>query len=157
MAVTKAKPIALFHDKSKNVESPIFFVQPGEVVQVQAFGFSCEREKLDPSERTVPQVAYLEQIMFDEVILPSTEVKNNCCCTKLYDKTTEILAANEVIICGECVMLSARNNHLLINIPGAYRFVLNDVTALTNVQVFLRTFTRDEFPWNSSLFVGERL
>ena len=61
------------------------------------------------------------------------------------------------MICGQCVTLNAQNNHLLINTPGAYRLVLNDVTALGNVQIFVRTFTKDEFPWDSKLFIGERL
>lgn len=157
MAVIKSKPIQLYHSKSKLVESPVFFVTPGEVLQLQAFGFACDRTKLDQEERTVPQIAYLEQLMFKEGTLESTETKNNCQCTRLYDKTTELLASEKVMICGHCVTLSAQNNHLLINTPGAYRLVLNDVTALGNVQIFVRTFTKDEFPWNSNLFVGERL
>ena len=157
MAVIKYKPKALFHCLSKSVESPLFYIQPGEVLQAQAFGFACSRTKLDDSERAVPQVAYLEQVMLDEALMDSTENKNNCCCTKLYDKTTKIIAAEEVMICGHCVMLSANNNQLLLDLPGVYRFVLNDVTALTNVQIFLRTFTKQEFDRNSSLFIGERL
>lgn len=159
MAVTRSIPTALFHAKSSNVESPIFFVDPGEVVQVLGFGFACQRAKLDDTERAVPQVAYLEQIIFKEANIEhaTTVVQGKCCCTKLYDKATEILATSEVMLCGNCVMLSASNNHMLINSPGAYRFVLNDVTALTNVQVFIRTFSMHEFPWNSKLFIGERL
>ena len=155
MAVIKSKPIQLFHSTSKSVESPVFFVSPGEILQAQAFGFMCDRMKIDESERTVPQIDYLQQIMFKEGTLDSTETKNNCCCTKLYDKTTEILAAEEVYFCGRCIAMDAKNNHLLINTPGAYRFILNDVSALGNVQIFLRTFTKDEFPWNSKFFIGE--
>ena len=157
MAVIKYKPQALFHGKSKSVESPLFYIQPGEVLQAQAFGFACSKAKADDSERTVPQVAYLEQVMLDEALIDLVENKHNCGCTKLYDRDTKIIATEEVIICGHCVMLSAKNNQLLLDLPGVYRFVLNDVTALTNVQIFLRTFTKQEFARNSSLFIGERL
>ena len=157
MAVIKFKPLELFNSKSQNVESPVFFVSPGEVCQLQAFGFACDRAKVDPNELRVPQMAVLEQLIFQEGNLQSVDIQDNCCTTRLYNKTTEILAANEVMICGQCVALSAEHNHLLINIPGAYRFVLNDVTALTNVQIFVRTFTKNEFIWNSKLFIGERL
>ena len=157
MAVIKYKPQALFHGTSKSVESPLFYIQPGEVLQAQAFGFACSKAKLDSQERTVPQVAYLEQVMLDEALVDSTENKNKCCCTKLYDRATKIIATEQVTICGHCVMLSAKHNQLLLDLPGVYRFVLNDVTALTNVQIFLRTFTKQEFDRNSSLFIGERL
>lgn len=157
MAVLKYKPIQLFDAHSKSVESPVFFVSAGEVCQLQAFGFACDKAKLDEGERRVPQVAVLEQLIFQEGEQQSHEEINNCCCTKLYNKTTEILAANEVMLCGKCVMLSADNNQLLINTPGAYRLVLNDQTALGSVQIFVRTFTKHEFIWNSKLFIGERL
>lgn len=159
MATAKSLPTPIFNPLSTSVESPIFFVEPGEIAQVQAFGFACRKAKLSESERSVRQVATLEQIMFKEAIkdVATTVVQGSCTCTKLYNKTTEILATEPVILCGDCVQLSASNNHILINTPGAYRFVLNDVTALTNVQVFVRTFTHNEFPWDSKLFIGERL
>ena len=75
MAVIKYKPQALFHGTSKSVESPLFYIQPGEVLQAQAFGFACSKAKLDSQERTVPQVAYLEQVMLDEALVDSTENK----------------------------------------------------------------------------------
>lgn len=159
MAVARSIPTPIFDVLSSRVESPVFFVEPGEIAQVQAFGFACRKAKLSETERSVPQIATLEQVMFKEAIkdVATTVMQGSCACTKLYNKATEILATEPVMLCGNCVQISASNNHLLINTPGAYRFVLNDVTALTNVQVFIRTFTHNEFPWDSSLFIGERL
>jgi len=153
MAVVKAIPSIIYDEHSKEVESKLFVVDPGMIAQVIGFGFACTRNKVDEGERTVPQMAKLQQVvLFEETVSNRTKQ-----CVNIIDKKAKIVASDDVMICGECVTLTARNNILLINVPGVYRFVLNDITALGNVQVFLKSYSLGEFPWDSKLFIGERI
>lgn len=148
--------VPIFTEKSQSVQSPFFYVSPGTIVQAQAFGFVTFASRMDNTERRVPQVACLEQVLFKEgVRLDGTT--DDCHCTKIYDLsrfTTEVLECEEVMLNGCGVNLSACKNQILINLPGAYRFVLNDQTAIGNARIYLRTYSSAEFPWNSSLFIG---
>lgn len=147
----------LFSEKSSSAESPCFYVAPGFVVQAMAFGFMDKASRADKSELQVPQAACLQQVLFaEDVKWDVPEPADGCSCApKIYNRTTKIIAVEDVYINGCCCTLSACNNHMLINIPGSYRFMLNDLTALGVVRVFLRMYSRDEFPWQSRLFVGE--
>ena len=60
MAIEKAIYVPLFTEQSTGVESPFFYVAPGEVVQAMAFDF-VQTKSRDASEREVPLVACLER------------------------------------------------------------------------------------------------
>lgn len=158
MSVNKAIYKPLFTELSTSTESSMFFVNPGEIAQVMAFGFAKTASKADNTTRTVIQAAHLEQVLLTEEFKPSTMEKNGCCCPILYnlsDFRETILAYEPVRKCGQCIMMCRGDNMMLINTPGLYRFVLNDVNALGIVRMYIRMFTRDEFPWDSKFFIGE--
>lgn len=158
MAIIKSIPSIFFDEHSKSVESPVFVVDPGDVVQLMAFNFVCQRTKVDEGERSVPLVAKLQQIIFKETLDRAAKKKSTTSCgSDFIVNNAEITAVDDVQICGNCVMLSASNNILLINVPGAYRLVLNDTTALGTARVFGKKYTYNEYIWNSQLFMGERL
>lgn len=146
----------LFNDKSTSVESPCFYVAPGFVVQAMSFGFMEKASRADATELQVPQVACLQQVLFaEDVKLDVPELESGCgCAPKVYDRVTKILAVEDVSLNGCNIALSSCNNHMLINLPGSYRFVLNDQTALGIVRIYLRMYSADEFPWNSRFFIG---
>ncbi len=158
MAIDKAIYVPLFTELSTSVESPFFYVAPGEVVQVMAFDFVQSKTR-DASEREVPLVACLEQVLFSEAVRIQThDGKRGTTASRvmsLKDYATEVLAIETVQHNGCCYTLSSCNNMMLINIPGNYRFVLNDMTALGTARIYLRVFTKDEFPWNSKFMIGE--
>lgn len=146
--------VPLFTEMSATLDGTFFHVFPGEVAMIQAFGFMCSKSRADQTERRVPQVACLEMLLFREgtVKLPSD---NECQAYDLNKYQTELLAREQMRINGCEVKIGKRNNILFLNIPGSYCFTMDDPTALGQVRMYLRKFTKDEFPWNSKLFVGE--
>lgn len=147
MAVDKAIYVPLFTELSTSMESPFFYVAPGEVVQVMAFDFVQSKAR-EGNEREVPLVACLEQVLFKEVVATKRVMS-------LKDYATDVLAIEPVQLHGCSFSLTSCNNMMLINTPGNYRFVLNDMTALGTARIYLRVFTKDEFPWNSKFMIGE--
>lgn len=158
MAIEKAIYVPLFTETSTGVESPFFYVAPGEIVQAMAFDF-LEKKSRDYNEREVPQVACLEQVLFKETVkLQGFDTKRGISANRvlsLKDYISEVLAIETVHLHGQCFSLSSCNNMMLINTPGNYRFVLNDMTALGTARIYLRVFTKDEFPWSSKFMIGE--
>lgn len=158
MAIDKAIYVPLFTELSTGVESPFFYVAPGEVVQVMAFDF-VQNKARENNEREVPLVACLEQVLFKETVkIQSYDGKRGTTANRimsLKDYATDVLAIETVQHNGCGFTLSSCNNLMLINIPGNYRFVLNDMTALGTARIYLRVFTKDEFPWNSKFMIGE--
>lgn len=150
-----ASAVPLVTEHSEAVESPFFWVFPGEIVMAQAFGFACHAAREDSSERLVPQEACLQMVLFKEVRpeLPP----DGCPCVKVYNLkriTSKVIAIDDVMLDGCCVCLSASNNLMLINVPGAYRFVLNDASALGAARIFLRAFRATDIPHNSPFLMG---
>ena len=146
----------LFTDKSTSVYSPFFYVFPGYVVQALAFGFLEKATRSGREERQVPQMACLEQaLLYEDVKVEMAPTdKKSCPCPKLYNLSTEVLEVEELNVNGCSFSLSACNNQMLINLPGTYRFVLNDQTALGVARVYLRMYSKDDFPWTSQLLIG---
>ena len=158
MAIDKAIYVPLFTELSTGVESPFFYVAPGEIVQAIAFDF-VQTKARETNEREVPLVACLEQVLFKESVrIQSFDGKRGNTANRimsLKDFATDVLAIETVQLHGCSFSLSSCNNMMLINTPGNYRFVLNDMTALGTARIYLRVFTKDEFPWNSKFMIGE--
>lgn len=149
---------ALFSPESKSVESPAFYVSAGTIVQLQAFNFMNFASRADKSERQVPQVACLEQILFKQGVRLDLPVSDPTSGPQLFDLrqySTEVLAKNQVIIHGCPLSIGACNNQIFLNMPGAYRFVLNDQNAVGIAQLYMRVYSSADFPWYSRMFMGE--
>lgn len=153
MAVDKSIPVPLFTEMSVEVGSPFFHIFPGEVALVQGFGFQQYKTRVDNTERQVPQVACLEMLIFKEGVHMSRPA-GTCAIMDLEHYKTELLAMETMRLNGCTYSISKKNNVMLLNIPGSYRFVMNDDTALGNARIFLRVFTKIEFPWNSPFLIG---
>ena len=69
---------------------------------------------------------------------------------------THLLSKETMRMNGCTFEISKCNNTMLLNIPGSYRFVMNDATAIGNARIYLRVFTKEEFPWDSKFFIGEQ-
>lgn len=152
--IDKAIYVPLFTELSTAVESPFFTVIPGEIAMLQAFGFAEYRSRASSAELQVPQVACLEMLLFAEGVLPPRE-PGTCPLYSLKDYYTKVLA-RETMQRDKCSFsLSSCNNIMLINIPGSYCLTMEDETALGHARVYLRTFTHEEFPWDSKFFIGE--
>lgn len=138
----------LFDERSTKLESRYFRVFPGEVAVIQAFGFA-EYKTPVPGEFKAHQAVCLEQVLFKVEPLP--EKPCGTCGGGIIDITKhkgEVLAYETVRSNGCGVSMDLCNNILLWNIPGSYRFVLNDQSAIGQVRIYLRIITKDEFPWN---------
>lgn len=156
MAVDQSIYLPLFTELSVKLDGTFFHVFPGEIAMIQAFGFMSQKSRADKSEQAVQQVACLEMLMFKEGFI---ERPNDTRC-RIYDLDqyrTELLAREVVRINGCPVRISKSNNLLLLNIPGSYCFHMDDPTALGQVRIYLRKFSKDEFPWNSKFFIGEKI
>ena len=155
MAIDKVIYVPLFSENSVTVESPFFHIFPGEIAQIQGFGFAGHKDRYDAGLLQVPQVACLESLLFKETFHPVRDGANNSPIMDLGQYKAELLA-RETMRRNDCTFsISKCNNTMLLNIPGSYCFTMNDVTALGNAHLYLRIFTKDEFPWNSKFFIGE--
>lgn len=146
----------LFGKDSSEVCSPIFRVFPGHVWVFQAFNFVQDKHRPDPVvEAAEAQQACLNQIVFKE----GTLTKSNECGALVMDYDSckgSILAENMLVVNNCCWCVNACNTVAILDIPGDYRWVLNDSTALKVVQLYARWYSREHFPYDSSVFYGRK-
>lgn len=153
MAIGNAIYVPLFTETSVDVNSPFFTVAPGEIALLQAFGFADYKDRVDNTEQQVPQEACLEMLLFKEGALPP---QKGSCPVRDLDKYRTLLLAQETMMRDGCYYaLSKQNNIMLINIPGSYRLVLNDGTAVGTARVYLRMLSHEEFPWYTPFMIGD--
>lgn len=150
--INRASPIPLLTEKSASLESAIFTVHPGNMAYIQAFGFSDFKERVDATELREEQIAQLDMLIFRETKKNMEE--DGPCHIERYGASSEVIAREPMYLDGRCFFLSKCNNILLINIPGTYVFTLNDPAAVGHVRIFLRTISKDEFPWPSNFMIG---
>lgn len=153
MAIDKAIYVPLFTETSVSMESPFFTVFPGNIAMLQGFGFMEYAAREDNSTMRVPQYAYLEMLLFKEGTI--SQPSDGCPIRDLSMYQSFLLAKEPLRKCGCMFELSKKNNIMLLNIPGSYRLIMNDMTAVGNARVYLRTYSKTEFPWNSKFFLGE--
>jgi hypothetical protein len=157
MAIDRAMYSILMDENTKEVESQCFSVTPGSVVEILGFGFADEAMKIDIKERTVPQEAYLEQLLFKESVRQPRlehmhEVREGVTVYTLGDFYAAIREHDYVRVNGCCQALSKCNNIMIIAVPGDYRFVLNDESAIGNVRIYMRAYSKDDYPWSGKMF-----
>ena len=160
MAIVKAMYNVLMDENTKEIESQCFSVTPGTIVEVLGFGFADEAMKIDIKERTIPQAAYLEQLLFRESVRNPRlehvqEIREGVTIYTLDDFYASIKEHDFVRVNGCCQSISKCNNIMLIAVPGDYRFVLNDESAIGTVRLYMRVYNKDEYPWGAKLFLSE--
>lgn len=151
MTVSRCNWRALFDENSKNVSSNIFSVLPGELAIFRAFGFLDKKDKPDNSVSDSPQSACLDMLLLTEDATIAIET----CGNNLLDWSSNIgrvLASEQVRIGGCPVGLDKCTNLLFWQVPGAYRLLLNDPTAIGIVRIYYHITHKDEYPWDRLLY-----
>ena len=153
MAVNSLFPVPLFDETSLGVDGNIFVLAPSQVAIIRAFGFEYYADRVDNTEARKPQSACMEMILFKEGNkLPGTsECGGYIIDLKRY--VGEVMAIEQVRINNCSIGINKCNNLLLWNVPGAYRFVMNDQTAIGEARIYVQFITKTEFPWDSDLFI----
>lgn len=152
MALDNFTPIPLFDELSVEEQGGVFVVLPREIAILRAFGFQDFVDRVDSSTARTEQSACLEMLLFKETPLPRKE--SGCGGIIDFNKYRgKLMAAEQVRIDGCSVGISKCNNLILWNIPGSYRFIMNDKTAVGEARIYLQIISKDEFPWNSNVFV----
>lgn len=152
MAVDSFFPIPIFDENSVEIQSGVFVINPGEVAILRAFGFADYADRVDTSTTRVSQSACLEMLLFKENPLP----RSSGCQGDFIDWNDFIglpLAAEKVRVGGCAISISKCHNLLLFNVPGTYRFTMNDDTAVGEARIYLQIISKTEYPWDSHLFV----
>ena len=151
MAIDKSIYTPLYDETSLSEDSEVFYVAPGEVAFIKAFGFLDTAEKTSETDLTIPQAACLDMLMFEEAI-----VEPDCNHPfRLDNYITKLLAREAVNFESNPIMLTSCCNVLIINIPGYYCFRLNDPSAIGEVSVYMNKYSHAEFPWISKFMIGE--
>lgn len=152
MAVDNFFPRPIFDESSVEAQSGPFVVHPGEVAIIRAFDFADYADRVDTSTTRVSQSACLEMLLFKENELP----ESSGCRGDFLDWNAFAglpLAAEKVRVGGCAVSISKCHNLLLLNVPGTYRFTMNDDTAVGNARIYVQIISKTEYPWDSDLFV----
>lgn len=144
---------AIFDEHSSSVSSTPIYIAQGDIGIFQAFGFADYREPNTDDEAEVPQLACVNMLLLKEADLPGFEY----CTSSTIDLSKYVgqVMVEETLSSDDCrFSLSACNNFMMINIPGSYRFVLNDDAAVGVVKIYWRTMPKDVFRWDSRFFMG---
>jgi hypothetical protein len=144
----------LFDATSKDVQSPSFYINPGWVAEISAFGFDSSFVRPDPTRAKVLQTACLQKILL-KTPLPVTHPEGCGGVINLSVKGADILAEGPVVVRGCGLGVSACNTVMCLAWPGLYRLVLNDPDALGVVQVYLQSYTKNTLGQLMSLSIGE--
>lgn len=152
MTIDSFTPIPIFNENSVDTFGNLLVVEPGEIAIVRAFGFVDYAERNDNTTAKMPQSACLEMLLFKENALPK---RQDCHMRVLNfnDYVGFLMAAEKVRVGGCAVSISKCHNLMLLNIPGVYRFIMNDITAVGNARIFYQIISDEEFPWDSDLFI----
>jgi hypothetical protein len=149
-------PFPVFDECSTDTCSCPFYVSRGWVAELIAFNFATYKIRCHPQRPLVRQAACLNRIIYCNFEPPEIDLQP---CGVLPDITKykpEILCETPLSTHGCEWSLSACHNYRLLDLPGAYRLILNDVTAVGIVSVYMLAHPASAMPARSSrLYFGE--
>jgi hypothetical protein len=152
--IGETAPFALFDDKSVSAMSAPFRLLPGHVAEFSAFNFSQFLVQPDADRARVYQGACLHQIHYTSKPLPEYVP-----CSGVipdFSQLGKILVEGPVFVNGCHWSLDACNTLRRLDLPGVYRFILNDPVAAGVVQIYMRVYTTGEITsGNSTVYFGE--
>lgn len=152
MAVDNFFPNPIFDESSVEIYSGPFVINPGEVAIIRAFDFADYADRVDTTTARVSQSACLEMLLFKENPLPLSPG-----CQGAFLNWNDFvglpLAVEKVRVGGCAVSISKCHNLLLFNVPGTYRFTMNDDTAVGEARIYIQIISKTEYPWDSHLFI----
>ena len=147
-------PYALFDENSISAESIPFFISPGMLAEFMLFDLSDEPRQLEPGTFKVCPAVCLNQLVLGEgVELPQPSL----CDGLIVDlsKYPGVILAEGPIKTDCCQWsLSSGDNRRFLDIPGTYRFVLNDLTLAGWFRLYMRAWPKSDFNRPSGLFFG---
>jgi hypothetical protein len=151
-----AAPYPIFDGLSCGVASKPFFISPGWMAEFLAFNFAQWRVRPSAACPLMEQQACLSRIIYKNFEPPEADVQP---CGVLPDVTgykPEILAETRLVTEGCPWSLSACRNYRMLDLPGAYRFILNDPAAAGNVLIYMLAHPLSGRPARPSrLYFGE--
>lgn len=143
-------PLTLFDKNSKSVDSMYFYVPVDLTAQLLSFGFT---DRTADDDRK-PQKAEVFVAITDE---PEQSRSHQQCGDSFFQNGRQPIIIDESPIMSpncECWNLSACYPIRLLDIPGTYKLVLNDSTALSVVHIYLKFWPKAQMNHNSSLYFG---
>lgn len=145
--------LTLFDGESLTPESDIFYIISGWFGIFTAYGFLDSRVPVDPSLPYVRQQACLNQVHIGSTVYPQ---EYPCGVVRPVGHGVSLeIAAEGPVITDNCPWhLSACQTVGLLDVPGAYRMVLNDPAAAGVVQIYLKAYPLSNLSRNSALFFG---
>lgn len=153
MAISNAIYDIIYDGTFKTTQSRAFMIKPGEVGVVRGTGFKRFKTHPDNTQTRVHDVACLQWLLYEDGGLPeSVECSGHIIDFSKYKG--RLIAAENLSINGCNYALEMCNNVMMIDIPGQYRFVLNDESSIGSVRIFLNVYGKEEFPRSSGMFVG---
>jgi hypothetical protein len=138
MSQGAAVPYPVFSENSSERASQVFYVNKGWHAEFLALNFASRLVRPDPQRPMVNQAACLYRVLYKEFVLP--EPDKDQCGGGILDLTRyrpEILAEVPLITAGCPWSLSYCDNYRQLDIPGTYRFVLNDPEAAGVVSIYM--------------------
>jgi hypothetical protein len=131
--------LAIFDETSMAAESEVFWISPGWVGVLRAFGFAELPVTVDPDKPKVRQRACLNQLVVRAWDWP--EDGTPCGVYRDSREFPLIVEAEGPVKTDGCPwQLSACRTVGLISLPGAYRLVLNDPAAAGTARVYMKAY-----------------
>lgn len=144
-------PIAVFDSDSTSAYSRLFYVFNGEIMVLRAFGMQDNIDRVDNSVPVTPQRICANMVLLGEGV--SLERDASFALDPLQYEGEVI--AEELIYTNGCPwMIEKCNNLSFIDVPGTYRFFLNDPTAVGKVFLYFNIIRKAEFLRHVSSFMG---
>lgn len=117
-----------------------FRVDPGKVVVVSAFNFSCETLGNTGEIIKKGDCAILHKIDFTTPEMPTG---NGCGCV-LDNVDVSISNSEPVVVCCEMWTLNACNNLLILSVPGYYMYELCNESSIGSVSISLEELSIEQ-------------
>jgi hypothetical protein len=131
--------IELFNTTTFRQDSELFYITRGWFAVLYAFGFDPIPVEIDPDFPRTAQRACLNY-----VLTRAETVYEDLPCGVFLEvganTRVDIIAETPVLTGGCAWHMSACDNMKILDLPGLYRFVLNDPAAAGSVQIYLRYY-----------------
>jgi hypothetical protein len=146
-------PLALFDENSASVMSDLFYVNSGWTGILRAYGFHGLHQEVETGYPRALTMACVNQVQMADF----TKRYEAPCGVFIPADMVDIRIVNEgpVVTDGCNWAVSACHTLALIDIPGVYRLVLNNPSALGSVFVYLQARVSGSMSRASALFFGE--
>ncbi|MBD5585315.1 MAG: hypothetical protein HDQ88_09555 [Clostridia bacterium] len=139
--------IPLWKSTNHTTESDVFHICSGTYAVLFATGLKSKKVKASASEIEGPQVICIQRLAFPdegvELVMPNPPA-GACDYVMDWRRITVPVVYENVAQNGCCWSMTNCNNLMTIEIPGTYRAILNDTTAVNVAQLYLERYYYNE-------------